>query len=315
MSILVPTDAELLTAAQQGDSSSLGMLLERYRTRLHAVALGMLGYGPQAEDAVHETFLIALNKLHQLREPGAVGGWLHAVLRNVCLMSLRGRREEVPIEELPPDAEPTTDLSALEEKLDQLALRDWIWAAISSLPETLRVTAILRYFGSHTTYDEIATLLGIPVGTVRSRLSQVKLKLADALLQAAGLDHSRERAERESLLRYHRDVWNEYTRKDRDAFLSHYTDDLRVTFPDGETLQGRVHLDKEVDSDLEAGTDVLVQRILPSRDLTIIEAAFINPRDNPYRCPPGMTLVLSHRGRRTDRLKFYFAPRPPVPEE
>lgn len=311
----MPTDAELLMAAQRGDGTSLGILLERYRPRLHAVALALLGYGPQAEDAVHETFLIALNKLQQVRDPGAVGGWLHAILRNVCRMNLRGRREEIPIEELPPGAEPTTDLSDLEEKIDQAALRDWIWAAMSSLPETLRVTAMLRYFGSYTAYEEIAAILGIPVGTVRSRLSQVKLKLADALLQAAGLDHSREGVERETLVQYHKAVWKKFSVRERDAFLSHYADDLRVTYPDGETLQGRIHLDREVDSDLEAGTDILVQRILPSRDVTILEAAFRNPPNNPYRCPPGMTLVLSHRGGQTHRMKFYYAPRPPNPEE
>jgi|GEM_PF-5811053 hypothetical protein len=76
---------------------------------------------------------------------------------------------------------------ALEEKIDRMALRDWVWTAISSLPETLRVTAMLRYFGSFQAYDEIAAILGIPVGTVRSRLSQVKTKLADALLQAGSI--------------------------------------------------------------------------------------------------------------------------------
>ncbi|TAK09292.1 MAG: RNA polymerase sigma factor [Candidatus Manganitrophaceae bacterium] len=311
----MPTDAELLMAAQKGDGTSLGILLERYRPRLHAVALALLGYGPQAEDAVHETFLIALNKLQQVREPGAVGGWLHAILRNVCRMNLRGQREEIPIEELPPGAEPTTDLSDLEEKIDQAALRDWIWAALSSLPETLRVTAMLRYFGSYTAYDEIAAILGIPVGTVRSRLSQVKLKLADALLQAAGLDHSRERAEREALLRFHQEHWKKATPRDRDTFLSYYADDLLMTYPDGETLQGRIHLDREVDGDFKAGTRILVRRILPSREITILEAAFQNPPSDPFRCPPGMTLVLSHRNGQTHRIKFYYAPRPPVGEE
>ncbi len=311
----MPTDAELLMAAQKGDMTSLGTLLERYRPRLHAVALGLLGYGPQAEDAVHETFLITLKKLHHVREPGAVGGWLHAILRNVCLMSLRGRREEIPIEELPPGAEPATDLSALEEKIDRMAVRDWVWTALSALPETLRVTAMLRYFGSYTAYEEIAAILGIQVGTVRSRLSQVKIKLADALLQAAGLDHSRERAEREALVEYHKDVWKKFSVRERDAFLSHYADDLRVTYPDGETLQGRIHLDREVDGDLEAGTRIIVQRILPSRDITLIEAAFQNPPNDPYRCPPGMTLVLTQRGGQTHRMKLYYAPRPPTPEE
>ena len=309
------TDAELVVAAQRGDMTGLGVLLERYRPRLYAVALGMLGYGAEAEDAVHETFLTALAKIGQVREPGAVGGWLHAILRNSCLMALRSRREEIPIEALPPGAEPATDLSALEEKIDRAAMRDWIWTAIVSLPEALRTTAILRYFGSYPAYEEVAAILGVPVGTVRSRLSQVKLKLADALLQSAGLDRSRERVEREAQIRYQRQVWEKLSLGDRNAFLSGYADDLLLTYPDGESVQGRRHLEREIDEDLEAGTGVAARKILPGRDITIVEAAFINPRGDPYRCPPGMTLVLSHRGEQTRRIKFYFAPRPPVPEE
>ena len=311
----MPTDAELLIAAQKGDMTGLGLLLERYRPRLHAVALGLLGYGPQAEDAVHETFLTALNKIGQVREPGAVGGWLHATLRNVCLMALRSRREEMPLEALPLHAEPTTDLSALEEKIDRLALRDWVWTAMSSLPETLRVTAMLRYFGSYTAYEEVAAILGIPVGTVRSRLAQVKVKLADALLQAAGLDHSRERAERKALVRHHREVWDKLYRGEREAFLLHCADDLQMVYPDGETLQGRRHLDKEIIGDLTAGTRTVLQRIIPSREITILETAFLNPPNDPNRCPPGMTAVLWHRDGETKRLRLYFAPRPPLSDE
>ncbi len=85
----MPSDADLVRAAQNGDTASLGVLLERYRASLHARALGILGLGPQAEDAVHDTFLVALRRIDWVREPAAVGGWLHAVLRNVCLMRLR----------------------------------------------------------------------------------------------------------------------------------------------------------------------------------------------------------------------------------
>jgi RNA polymerase sigma-70 factor (ECF subfamily) len=84
------SDADLVWAAQNDDTVSLGILLERYRASLHGQALGILGYGPQAEDAVHDAFLTALRKIDGVREPAAVGGWLHAVLRNVCLMRLRG---------------------------------------------------------------------------------------------------------------------------------------------------------------------------------------------------------------------------------
>ena len=83
-----PSDGELVGAAQAEDVASLGELLERYRAPLHAAALRFVGHG-RAEDAVQETFVIALRRIGDVRDPDAVGGWLHAVLRNVCLMTLR----------------------------------------------------------------------------------------------------------------------------------------------------------------------------------------------------------------------------------
>ena len=93
------SNAKLVRAAQTGDTASLGLLLERHRASLYASALRILGYGPQAEDAVHDAFLVALRKIDQVREPDAVGGWLHVVLRNVCLMRLRAEQGEVLFDE------------------------------------------------------------------------------------------------------------------------------------------------------------------------------------------------------------------------
>lgn len=101
----MPSDADLVRAAQGGDAVSLGLLLERHRAPLHALALQVLGHGPEAEDAVHEAFIIALRKIEQVREPGAVGGWLRTVLRNVCRTRLRAGRGEILFEEPPADIE------------------------------------------------------------------------------------------------------------------------------------------------------------------------------------------------------------------
>ncbi len=78
------------------------------------------------------------------------------------------------------------------------------------LPETLRVTAMLRYFGSYASYEEISAILGVPVGTVRSRLNQVKL--AEALLKTAGLEHDGARKLAESQIRHFTAAWDEINR-------------------------------------------------------------------------------------------------------
>src|ERR687886_1720188 len=95
----VLSDVELARAAQNGDAASVGVLLERHRAALYALALRILGRGPEAQDAVQETFLIALNSIDRLREPEAVGGWGRGILRNVCLRGVRERREESLFEE------------------------------------------------------------------------------------------------------------------------------------------------------------------------------------------------------------------------
>jgi RNA polymerase sigma-70 factor (ECF subfamily) len=171
------SDAELVRAAQGGGAASLGVLLERHRTPLYAFALSFLGHGPEAQDAVQDTFLIALRRIDRLREPEAVGGWLRTILRNICLTRLRKRRGEIPFEGLIESSGPQPSEPSAERYTDQLSMRDWVWTALAELPEVLRVTAMLRYFGSYASYAEISAILGIPIGTVKSRLSQVKSKL------------------------------------------------------------------------------------------------------------------------------------------
>jgi len=79
------SDSELVAAAHSGSVGALGILLERQRPRLLATALFMLGVQPDAEHAVPETFLIALQRVRDVRDPSAVGAWLQTVVRRLCL--------------------------------------------------------------------------------------------------------------------------------------------------------------------------------------------------------------------------------------
>ena len=86
-------------------------------------------------------------------------------------MRRREDRGEISFGELPGRVESDLSESSVEEAIERLALREWVWAALYELPEVLRVTAMLRYFGSYSSYEEISAILGVPVGTVKSRLS------------------------------------------------------------------------------------------------------------------------------------------------
>jgi RNA polymerase sigma factor (sigma-70 family) len=110
------SDAGLVRSALDGDVASLSALLDRYRASLYARAVAYLGRPEDAADAVQETFLLALTRLGQLRDPEAVGGWLHAVMRSVCAMELRRPARRIMVAEL------GSDVPAPQDAVEQLAL-------------------------------------------------------------------------------------------------------------------------------------------------------------------------------------------------
>ena len=306
---MLRSDEELARAAQGGDAVSLGILLERHRASLYALALRFLGHRPQqAQDVVQDVFLVALSSIERLREPEAVGGWLRGILHNVCLMRLREVRGEIPFDELSlPPGEKLSEPSA-EEYIDRLAMRDWVWTALGELPEPLRVTAMLRYFGSYSSYEEISTILGVPIGTVSSRLRQVKVKLSDALLKTAGLEDDEARLISESRQRYFSAAWEEYNRGEGyELFVSAFSDDAVMAFPEGTVWHGHRPLAKDLEGDLEVGMKLHLTNLLASRDITVMEGVFENPADNPFHCPPATSMVGFHRdGEQIQRMRIYF---------
>jgi RNA polymerase sigma factor (sigma-70 family) len=302
----VLSDAELARSAQGGDAASLGILLERHRAPLYAVALRMLGHGPHAEDAVQDASLIALRSIDRLREPEAVGGWLHGIMRNVCLRQLRGRQDETHFDEVAPLESKSAEPSA-EEAIERLALREWVWSALYELPETLRVTAMLRYFGSFSSYEEISAILDVPVGTVCSRLSQVKVKLAEALLKTAGLEHDEARKVAESQRSFTAAWTGEYNRGEGYELLaSAFSEDAAWAYTSGKVVRGV----PSFEGDLEAGMKLHPTNVLASKDVTVMEADFENPRDDPFHCPPATSLIFFYREGRIQQACQYYAPRP-----
>jgi len=151
---VVPGDAELVAAARSGDAASFGALLERHRAGMRAVALSLLGWGPDAEDVVQDAMLVALQRLGGLRDPAAVGPWLKAITRNAARMRLRSANDETPLGEQAQDV--VSRAPTPQEILDDHALRDWVWSALETLSEPLQVAVLLRYFTQVGSYGQIA---------------------------------------------------------------------------------------------------------------------------------------------------------------
>jgi RNA polymerase sigma factor (sigma-70 family) len=310
----VLTDAELARTAQRGDATSLGVLLERHRAPLYALALRFLGYGPDAQDAVQDAFLIALRTIDRLREPEAVGGWLRGILRNVCLRRLRERKQGEILfeEELPQRVHSGTLESSVEETIDRMAMREWVWSALGRLPEDLQVTAMLRYFGGHSSYEEISATLGVPMGTVKSRLNMAKLRLAEALLQTANLEHEETRRLAEARTNFFEAAYMQYNRAEGyDLLASAFSEELTFSLSNGRVFaRGYEFLVKDMERDLEVGVKTYPKEIISSKDVTVIECDFESPPDDPDHCPSGVSQVAVYRDGRIHRVHWYLPPRP-----
>lgn len=155
----------LVRAVQQGDTGAFGVLVERYLDRAHAVALGILRDGREAEDAVQDAFLRALEHIDQLEAGSPFGPWFYRVLRSTALN--RRRREKLRRHgPLPADAAGGSNPET--ETIRRLERRD-VLDALEELSE-MRRTAVTLYDLEGYSHREIAGILDIAVGTSRAHV-------------------------------------------------------------------------------------------------------------------------------------------------
>jgi RNA polymerase sigma-70 factor (ECF subfamily) len=271
--------------------SAVGLLVARHRPALLAAAISLMGHGPDAEDAVQEASVTALCRIGDLRDPGAAGAWLRAVVRNSCRARLRSRAE------VPLGADLAAALRAGEpdpaELLDRHAARDWVWAAMEGLPPHLRLTLMLRYFTAVTAYQDIADACGVPVGTVRSRLSDARGRLARALLATAEAAHSdagklavaRRRDAEETVAAGQRGELGA-------AFASFWSPAVEIVQPGGQRITGFDQFVRDLEAGQELGVRTRIANVVASRDLVLWEFTLLSPAADPDHCPPGAAWVL-----------------------
>ncbi len=153
----------------------MAQLVADYHQRLYRYAYRLSGSVADAEDLTQQVFLVAHEKLDQLRDVNAVQGWLFTVLRN-CYLKSRRRVVALPVAELDVDTLPA---AAPANEVDSQQLQ----AAIDTLAEEFKLVVLMFYF-EHRSYQEIAELLEIPIGTVMSRLARAKSHLRARLSDA-----------------------------------------------------------------------------------------------------------------------------------
>ncbi|MFI7606316.1 RNA polymerase sigma factor [Micromonospora sp. NPDC049366] len=296
-------DTDLVRLAQTGDAAALGTLLGRHEAGMRAVGIGLLGWGPDAEDAVQDAMVVALRRIGEVRDPAAVGPWLRAIVRNNARMTLRSPRP-TPVAEPEWFALPA-DTPTPEQALDRGALRDWVWHAIDDLSEPDRLVTLLRYYSDASSYDQIAALCGIPVGTVRSRLNHARRALATGLRASAEAAHADATAAADARWREGQDALDAAMRGDFDCVVRDlWWPDAQMVVPGG-ARGDRDFAVRGMARDLSDGVRQRLRNVVASRDVLIWETDLISPPDDPGHCPPGALWLQRLRGGRVRELRLF----------
>jgi RNA polymerase sigma-70 factor (ECF subfamily) len=169
-------DKDIIEFINQGNSNAFQHLVERYEDTIASVVIGMLGHRPDTEDIGQEIFIRVYKSLKKFRFRSSFRTYLVRIAVNVCLDQVR----KSSIRHERPEA---GDFSSEREIIDEnpaFEIRDSINRALQELDKDQRIVVILRLVEGYSV-KETAKILGIPEGTVLSRLSRAQEKLRELL--------------------------------------------------------------------------------------------------------------------------------------
>jgi RNA polymerase sigma-70 factor (ECF subfamily) len=173
-------DQGLIDACRRGQTEAFGLLVRRYQDRLYPTVLRLTGSAEDAHDLLQETFLRAYRKLSLFQGESGFYTWVYRIAVNLALSDRRRRKSARPAVALssretfdPPDDPAQTDPAGPLERAERDAR---VQNALSALAPDHRAVVVLKDLDG-LRYEEIAEMLNIPVGTVRSRLHRARNEL------------------------------------------------------------------------------------------------------------------------------------------
>lgn len=178
-------DAPLIEATLAGDSAAFGQLVGRYQDRLYNSLVRLLNSAEDARDILQDAFVQAYLKLNTFRGSSAFYTWLYRIAFNLAMSHARKQRPTASLDQMKTGCgnEPVDGQAAPHAGLAQRERVEMVHAALAGLNAEYRQILILRELEG-CRYDEIAEILELPAGTVRSRLFRARLQLRDSLAPA-----------------------------------------------------------------------------------------------------------------------------------
>ncbi len=173
----------LIRQAQAGDQEAFGSLVERHQCYVYNLALRVVGDPQEAEDLAQEAFVRAWLAIANFRGEAQLRTWLFRIVTNLCYNHLPGLRRELSslgedcLIDLPDDSLPSLDPAGGMEAQE---IRKALHEQIDLLPESYRLLIVLRYQQA-LSYEEIARVVSLPIGTVKTGLFRAKDRLRKTL--------------------------------------------------------------------------------------------------------------------------------------
>ena len=174
------SDGELVKQSSEGDEQAFREILGRHRDKVLAICLRMLRNRIEAEEAAQDSFVKVYFHLEDFDQARSLGAWIARISINECRDRLRKRSRSEKIFKEVPESEFDHHQAQRGDDYEQRARIESIEKAIERLPDKLREVLVLRAYTDYS-YEEIADILKIRVGTIMSRLHRSREKLAEML--------------------------------------------------------------------------------------------------------------------------------------
>jgi len=176
----------IIARATEGETQAFNLLVEKYQAMAYSVAYRMLREQDAAADVVQDSFIKAFRALAGF-QGGNFRSWLMRIVANTCydVLRVQQRRATDSLDDLPVDHDHITALvdhaESPESYAERMELNQFLEIGIQALPPEQRLVLVLCDIHGYT-YEEIAEIADLPMGTVKSRISRARLRLRDYLL-------------------------------------------------------------------------------------------------------------------------------------
>jgi len=183
-------DSSIIEKVLSGDVQSFEMLILKYQSKLFATIINVVKDRDLAEDITQEAYMKGFSKLDTLKNHDQFYAWLKRIALNLALNHFERAKRVMDVENEEDDTsffERIPDGESPEELLVKDELKRYVRRYVDSLPDKLRVVIVLREI-EDMSYEEIAEMMNIPIGTVRSRLFNARQMIKDRLINQGLVD-------------------------------------------------------------------------------------------------------------------------------